>query len=175
MIGKQRHRKLDISLKVVYFMGKKKKPMYLGINFCFLKFLCFMEYVESPGAQSLQSCPIGRPCGLQPVMLLCPWDSSGKNTGECFQSLLLDLPDPGMELNSPAPPVLQVDSFLLSHWGSMQKAVYPYYWEFCVCEFAHSLEIFCCLQINTFSAFMVIHGHFQRIRCVELQNTHGST
>ena len=29
-----------------------------------------------------------------------------------------DLPDPGIESESPASPVLQADSSLLSHWGS---------------------------------------------------------
>ena len=29
-----------------------------------------------------------------------------------------DLPDPGIELMSPVSPALQVDSLLLSHWGS---------------------------------------------------------
>ena len=28
------------------------------------------------------------PCGLQPARLLCPWDSSGKNTGVCCHALL---------------------------------------------------------------------------------------
>ena len=30
-----------------------------------------------------------------------------------------DLPDPGMEPVSPVAPALQVDSLLLSHWGSL--------------------------------------------------------
>ena len=37
----------------------------------------------------------------------------------------------------------------------------------------HSLETFCHLQISAFSALMVIRGHFQRIRCSKLHNTHG--
>ena len=31
-------------------------------------------------ANSLQSCPTLRPCGLQPTRILSPWDSPGKNT-----------------------------------------------------------------------------------------------
>ena len=29
-----------------------------------------------------------RPCGLEPAMLLSPWDSSGKSTGVCCQAIL---------------------------------------------------------------------------------------
>ena len=34
-------------------------------------------------------------------------------------SPLGDLPDPGIEPESPVAPALQVDSLLLSHWGSL--------------------------------------------------------
>ena len=37
---------------------------------------------------SLQSCPTLRPLGLWPARLLCPWDSSGKNTGVGCRFLL---------------------------------------------------------------------------------------
>ena len=40
-------------------------------------------------AKSPQSYPtLVRPCGLQPVSLLCPWDSPGENTGVGCQTLL---------------------------------------------------------------------------------------
>ena len=48
-----------------------------------------------------------QPHGLQPVRLLCPWDSSGKNTGKVPFPSPEDLPDPGIE---PGCLVLQVDS-----------------------------------------------------------------
>ena len=35
-----------------------------------------------------QSCPTLRPHGLQPIRLLCPWDSPGKNTRVGSQALL---------------------------------------------------------------------------------------
>ena len=39
--------------------------------------------------------------GLWPARLLCPWDSSGKNTGVGWHSLLQgNLPDPGIETGS---------------------------------------------------------------------------
>ena len=46
--------------------------------------------------------------GLWPARLLCPWDSSGKNTGVGWHSLLQgNLPDPGIETGSHG---LQADS-----------------------------------------------------------------
>ena len=50
-------------------------------------------------AKLLQSCPTVRPYGLQPVRLLCPWDSPGKNTGVGCHFLLQGIlrtqePDP---------------------------------------------------------------------------------
>ena len=49
-----------------------------------------------------------QPHRLWPTRLLCPWNSSGKNTGVGSYSFLQeDLPDPGMEPRSPA---LQADS-----------------------------------------------------------------
>ena len=57
-------------------------------------------------AKSLQSCPDSlQPCGLY-ARLLCPWDSSGKNTEVgCHALLEGNLPDPGIQpvsLTSPA-------------------------------------------------------------------------
>ena len=44
---------------------------------------------ECVHAKSLQSCPtLVRPHGLQPVRLLCPWDSPGKNTEVGCHALL---------------------------------------------------------------------------------------
>ena len=49
----------------------------------------------------------------------CPCDSPGKNPGVgCHFPPPEDLPEPEIELKSPASPVLQVDSLLLSHQGS---------------------------------------------------------
>ena len=46
-----------------------------------------------------------RPCVLQPIRFLCPWDFPGKNTKMGCHFLLhgIDLPDLGME---PTPPAL---------------------------------------------------------------------
>ena len=50
------------------------------------------------------------------------WNPPGKNTGEGSHPFSRDLPDPGIELWSPA---LQADSLLLSHQGSiMEHALY---------------------------------------------------
>ena len=44
-----------------------------------------------------------QPPGLEPTRFLCPWSSPGKNTGVGSHSFLQgDLPDPGIELRSPA-------------------------------------------------------------------------
>ena len=52
-----------------------------------------------------------QPHGLQPARLLCPWDFPGKNSGVVGKGSLAllqgNLPNPGIELGSPA---LQVDS-----------------------------------------------------------------
>ncbi|XDC68519.1 hypothetical protein R6Z07M_019701 [Ovis aries] len=40
-----------------------------------------MLAAAAAAAKSLQSCPTLRPHRGQPVRLLCPWDSPGKNTG----------------------------------------------------------------------------------------------
>ena len=57
----------------------------------------------------VQSCPtLCDPIDCsQPGSSLSPWNFSGKNTGVGCHSLLQDLPDPGIELGSPA---LQADS-----------------------------------------------------------------
>ena len=50
-----------------------------------------------------------QPSGLQPVRVLGPWDSPGKNTGVGSHSLPGDPSNPGIEPRSPA---LQADSLL---------------------------------------------------------------
>ena len=67
-----------------------------------------------------------QPHGLQPANLLCPWDSSSKNTGVGCHLLLLrgNLPNPGIKPMSPTSPTLQADSLLLSHQGSPLELPY---------------------------------------------------
>ena len=44
-----------------------------------------------------QSCPTLRPHGLQPVRLVCPWNSPGKNTGvDCHSFLQRTFPTQGL-------------------------------------------------------------------------------
>ena len=65
-------------------------------------------------AKSIQSCPI--PCNpMDHIRLLCPWDSSGKNTGVDYQSLLQ-----GIFLTQG----LKLSLLLLLHWqvGSLPLA-----------------------------------------------------
>ena len=50
-------------------------------------------------------------------MLLCPWDSPGKNMG-CYFPPSGDLLDPGIGPTSPVACALQADSLLLSHQGN---------------------------------------------------------
>ena len=52
-----------------------------------------------------------RPFGFWPVRRLCPWNFSGKNTGEgCYFPPPRDLPNLGIEPTSPTSPALQADS-----------------------------------------------------------------
>ena len=51
------------------------------------------------------------PRGYSPTRLLCPWDLPGKNTGGLPFPLPGDLPDPGIELASPASPELAGEPF----------------------------------------------------------------
>ena len=58
------------------------------------------------------------PHGLSPARLLCPWDSPGKNTGVgCHASLQGIFPPRDQAHVSRG---REVDSALLSHWGSPQ-------------------------------------------------------
>ena len=59
-----------------------------------------------------------RPYGLQPVRLLCPWDSPGKNTGVGLPWRPPDdLPNPGIELG-----VLHLlyHRWILYHWATRE-------------------------------------------------------
>ena len=58
------------------------------------------------------------PHGLYPTMLLCPWDSPGKNTGVgCHALLQGTLPDSGIELMSLVSPALAGRFFTLAQLG----------------------------------------------------------
>ena len=69
-----------------------------------------------------QSCSsLSGPHGLQPVRLLCPWGFSRQEYWNGLPSPPAgDLSHPGIESVSPA---LQVDSLLLSHWGSPDRSI----------------------------------------------------
>ena len=78
--------------------------------------ICSAAAAAAAAAKSLQSCLTLQPHGLQSAMLLCPWDSLGKNSGVGCHVLLQGVfLTQGLKLASPAVPVLQVDSLLLSH------------------------------------------------------------
>ena len=64
------------------------------------------------------------PRGLQPTRLLCPWDSSGKNTGVGCHFLLQGI-FPSQGSNSHLLP-WQTDSLPLSHWEDLRKS---YSWD----------------------------------------------
>ena len=51
-----------------------------------------------------------------------------------------DLPNPGIETAAPADPVLQVDSLLLSHWGSPIFCLYLYVYTFVNIRWDSSFE-----------------------------------
>ena len=60
-----------------------------------------------------------QPHGLKPARFLCPWDSPGRNTGECYHFLLQGVV-PTQGLN---PHLLhwQEDSLPLSHQGTISR------------------------------------------------------
>ena len=72
-----------------------------------------------------QSCPtFCDPHGLQPTMLLRPWDSPGKNTGVgCHFLLQAIFPTQG---SNPGLPRCRQTLYHLSHQGSPSKAVHTY-------------------------------------------------
>ena len=62
-----------------------------------------------------QLCPTLWPHGLEPTRFFCTWDFPGQNTGAgCHFPFLGDLPDPGIE---PESPTLQADSLSWNHQG----------------------------------------------------------
>ena len=75
-----------------------------GVDIC-ARVLCVL---------SLRARPTLRSYALQPIRLLCPWDSAGKNTGAGCHAVL-HLPDLGIE---PESPTLQADPLSLSPQGS---------------------------------------------------------
>ena len=62
-----------------------------------------------------------RPHGLQTARLLCPWNSTGKNTGVLLFPSPRDLPNPGIE---PRSLVLQADSLPSEPWGFLRQLRY---------------------------------------------------
>ena len=61
-----------------------------------------------------------RPRGLmEPTQLLCPWDSSSKNTGMSCHFLFGGLPDPGIEPMSLKSPALAGRFFTTSAWEAL--------------------------------------------------------
>ena len=61
-------------------------------------------------SRSVTSNSFVTPWTVQPARLFCPWDFPGKDTGVgCHFPSPGDLPDPGIELGSPA---LQADALL---------------------------------------------------------------
>ena len=67
--------------------------------------------------------------GLEPIRILCPWDSPGKNTGVAMPSSR-DPPNPGIK---PVFLALQLDSLPLSHQGSPM-------WEWALALFFNPLQ-----------------------------------
>ena len=82
-------------------------------------------------AKWLQSCSTVRPYGLQPLRLLCLWDSPGKNIGVgCHTFLQEDLPNPGIE------PVTLISTCIGKqalyhecHLGSPRACIQKYQWD----------------------------------------------
>ena len=77
-------------------------------------YLAFLGQLEAPGCLLLSCSVVSnslRPFGFWPVRILCPWDFSGKNTGEgCYFPPPRHLSNTGIESTSPTSPALQADS-----------------------------------------------------------------
>ena len=58
-----------------------------------------------------------QPHRLQPIRLLCPWDSPGKDTGVGCHFYSKGSSWPGDGVLGSCSPALQADSLSLSHWG----------------------------------------------------------
>ena len=82
-------------------------------------FFYFKDYVRVCSVTSLTSDSL-RPHGLEPVRLLRPWDSPGKNPGVGCHALLQGV-FPPQGSSPPAfqglSPALQADYWPQSHWG----------------------------------------------------------
>ena len=77
----------------------KKKWSWFSSSFYILKIRSSHLH---PHTQSLQSCWTLWLYGPCPTRCLCRWNSPGKNTGMCCQTLLLgNLPDPGIKPTCP--------------------------------------------------------------------------
>ena len=97
---------------VLYISGYSALQSTYSINICWankwtfsscnvLWVLCHLSCVQLFGTH-----------GLQPTRLLCPWDYPSKNTGmSCQFPLPKDLPDPGIEPESPVSSALAGTSF----------------------------------------------------------------
>ena len=76
---------------------------------------------HAAAAKSLQSCLILQPHGLQSAMLLCPWDSLGKNSGVGLPCPPPEgLPDPGVE------PSISCGSCVASRFFTTEPLGKPY-------------------------------------------------
>ena len=60
----------------------------------FTKHMLCVRHCSRHCAKSLQSCLTLQPYGLEPVRLLCPWDSPGKKSGVGFHALLQGISQP---------------------------------------------------------------------------------
>ena len=65
----------------------------------------------------------GRPHGLQPTRLLCPWDSPGKSTGVGCHALLQGIfPTQGWNQQLLSLPHSQAGSLPLTHWEALHES-----------------------------------------------------
>ena len=93
--------------------------MCMCVCVCVCVYICIYE--SESVSHSVMSDSLG------PTKLLCPWNSSDKNTGVGSHSLLWgNLPDPGIKPGSPA---LQADSFLSEPPG---KPIYMTLYPICI-------------------------------------------
>ena len=78
-------------------------------------------------AKSLQLCPTLKHYGLQPVRLLCPWDSPGKNTEIGYHALLQGIfPTQGSNPHLLCLPHWQAGSLPLAPLGKSYVSVQKY-------------------------------------------------
>ena len=80
--------------------------MYYKLQYTYMYVICIIY--KTPLISCSVTSDLLQPHGLQPAMVLCPWNSPGKNTGVKSHSLLQGIfPHPGTEPGSLA---LQADS-----------------------------------------------------------------